>query len=246
MSEEIRLQPFGNEEYKVLVMGRADNRLSVFVKVGKRLLDEYKSSAIATLSELGYQGDQNHLMQTVSVAFYADICGKEDVPRTIFWYDDPKVAVLTKLRDVICYQKWGKTINQDPKIQEIFHKLNFGVVAEDPIGYARGDAVRALISATYGKETMPIVYFDQMRRYPAYTHYLFNLLQSFHVGNEIMEFDRPFSEYILERFEAAVEIINSSDNHPLKENLPWQKYIDDWDNYQYWLDKRNGLLDKPQ
>ena len=180
------------------------------------------------------------------MGWYADVCGNPDVPRTVLWHDDPKPVVLTKLRDVICYQKWGKTVNQYPKVQEIFHKLNFGVVAEDPIGYARGAAVRALISTTYGKETVPIVYFDKMRRYPACVHNLFNLLDSFHVGNEVEEFDYPFSQYILERFEAAVGALNSSNNRPLNENLDRQKYIDDWGDYQYWLGKKSSLSDRPE
>lgn len=246
MSEEIRLQPFGNEEYKVMIMGRADDRLSVFVNVGKRLLQEYSTAATVALSDLDYQGDQGHLIQDVAVAWYAHVCGNSYVPRTVLWHDDPKLEVLTKLRDVICHQRWGKTLNQHPKVQEIFPKLNFGVVAEDPIGFARGAAIRSLIAAAYDKEAVPMVYFDQMRRYPAYFHDLFSVIKSFNIGNEIEEFDPDFSRYVLERLEAAAEVLSSPDNRPLDQSPIWQKYINDWDDYQYWLDKKRGIADSPQ
>lgn len=246
MSEEIRIRPFGNEEYKVLVIGRADDRLSVFVNVGKRLLQEYSTAAIIALTDLGYQSNQGHLMQDIAIAWYAYVCCNADVPRTVLWHDDSKAEVLNKLRDVICHQRWGRTVNQYPKVQEIFPKLNFGVVAEDPIGFARGAAIRSLIAATYGKETVPIVYFDEMRRYPIKVHDLLAIIKGFNIGNEIEEFDPNFSRYVLERLEAATEVLNSSDDRPLDQNPIWQKYIDNWDDYQYWLNKKRGALDSHQ
>lgn len=244
--EQLRLQPFGDDQYKVLVIGRADDKLSVFVNTGRKLLQAYSAVAITTLTSLGYQGDQKHLMEDISVAWYAQVSGHSETPRTVLWNDDPKEVALEKLRDVICFQRWGKTVNQYPKVQDVFSKLNFGVVAEDPIGFARGAAIRALIAASYDRETVPLVYFDEMRRYPIHAGELLKLIEAFKIeGEDIERFDLTFGCFMMDRFNAAVEVLNG-DSRPLKDNLTWQKYIDDWDDYRYWLDKRQGSLDSPQ
>ena len=85
--EQLRLQPFGDNQYKLLVMGRADDKLSVFVNVGRKLLQEYSAAATTALTSLGYQGDQKHLMQDISVALYAQVTGNPEVPRTVLWHE---------------------------------------------------------------------------------------------------------------------------------------------------------------
>lgn len=243
----MRLQPFGDDEYRVLVMGRVDNRLTVFASVGRRLLQEYSSAAITELTTLGYHGDQKHLMQDISLAWYAEVCGYPETPRAVLWLDDSKEATLEKIRDVICFQRWGKTINQYPKVREIFSKLNFGVVAEDPIGFARGAAVRALVAASFNKETTPLIYFDEMRRYPIHSEELLKVIEILKIEDEeLVEFDSAFANFLADRFHAALEVLNSKkpgskpwEDWPLKENVVWQKYIQDWDDYQSWLNKRH-------
>lgn len=239
MNEQLRIQPFGNEEYKVFIMGRADDRLSTFVTVGRRLLDTYAREVQSTLGALGYQKEHGSAIQDIAVAWYAQICGQAETPRAVFWHDDTKEETLFKLRDVACYQRWGKTINQYPKVQEIFPQLNVGVVAEDPIGFARGAAVRALISAVYGKETPPLVYFDDMRMYPIKAGGFADLLDEFQITrDDLQAFDPSFGQYLTERFNAALGVLKAGDNRPLNENPSWQQYIADWDDYQTWLTEK--------
>ncbi len=253
MEDELRLLPLGDDEYRVLVMGREDGRLSMFVRVNKRIIRKYVQDAGEILKDLGYTGDREAFLRDIVVAWYAENCANGEVPRAVFWRTDTKIEALTKLRDAICFQRWGKTINQYPRIQQdLFPKLVVGIVKDDPIGFARGAALRALISAAYGRQDPPMVYFDQMRRYPAHAKDILNLLDTFKVSNEDMvTFDPNFYEYFTERLDAAIAVLEAKkpdapswESWRLDENPVWQKYIEDFDDYQAWLDSKR-TIEKP-
>lgn len=248
MSGEMRLKPFGDESYRILLIDKLEGGVGIFVKVNKGIIQDYAKSSIEALREAGYTGDHQQFAQDIALAYYAANCGESEVPRTVLWADDSKEQVLTKLRDVIANQRWGKTINQLPKIEDAFNNLNTGVIKDDPIGYARGMALRALIAATHGREDTPIVYFDRMRHFPAYTRDLLGIFDHFEISEEGMkQFDPDFYDYFFERLEAAIEVLNAEkpgaepwESWPLSENPVWQKYQEDWDDYQSWLEKRRG------
>ena len=153
---------------------------------------------------------------------------------------------MSKLRDVICHQKWEKTINQLPKVDEIFDKLSIGIVEKDLFGFARGKAVRGLISAVWEREDKPIVYFDSVRHYPQFLRDLNELLDRFGIEFEDIEkFDPDFFQYFFDRTVAGIEVMETKkpfgedwESWPLNENPIWQRYTKDWDDYQGWLDKK--------
>lgn len=248
MSEQIELQPLGDESYRILLIDNPDGGVGIFVKVNKGIIQEYARKSVEALKEAGYTGDHKQFAQDIALAYYAANCAASETPRTVFWQDDDKDTVLKNLRDVIAHQRWGKTINQLPKIEDAFDGLNTGVIKDDPIGYARGMALRGLIAATYGREDTPIVYFDKMRRFPVHMKDLLAILDRYEISKEeIQQFDPDFHTYFFERLEAAFEVLNARkpgakpwEGWPLNENSIWQKYQQDWDDYEMWLDKNRG------
>lgn len=124
-------------------------------------------------------------------------------------------------------------------MDEILSGLHTGIVKDDPIGYARGQAVRDLILKTSNKEEEPFVYFDKMRKYPAYSRRVLELMNALEISDEDMvEFDPDFYDYFIERLSAAVNVLNTRE--ALDKNPLWKKYTADWDDYQDWLDKRRA------
>ena len=248
MSREMRLRPFGDENYRILLIDNPEGGVGIFVKVNRSIFQDYAQKSLASLKDAGYQGDHEQFAQDIALAYYAANCGESETPRTVMWADDSKKEVLKKLRDAIAHQRWGKTINQLPKIEESFDSLRTGAVSEDLIGYARGAALRGLIAATHGREDTPIVYFDRMRHYPAFSRDLLAIFDHFEITEEDMQrFDPDFHDYFFERLDAAVEVLNAKkpnaepwESWPLSENPVWQKYQEDWDDYQTWLEKKRG------
>lgn len=231
---------------RVLTIGRRDGKMTIFATVDGKAITDYSSTAFNQLRERGYKGTHEEFMKDISLALYAKVCGQEDVPRIVFWKDDSKEDKLTKLRDVIAYQRWGKTINQYPRMKEILPSLHIGIVKDDPIGFARGAAVRDLIRETHGKSTSPFIYFDNMRRYPQYVTKILELMKNLQIEiDDLAVFDPDFFQFFIERFNAAVNVLDAQkpgaepwETWPLDENPVWQKYIEDWDDYHSWLVKR--------
>jgi hypothetical protein len=254
MSEQMELQPLGDESYSILLIDNPDGGIGIFVKVNIGIIQEYARRSVETLIEAGYTGDHKQFAQDIALAYYALTCCQSETPRTVFWQDDDKDQVLKKLKDVIAHQRWGKTINQLPKIGDAFDSLDTGVIRDDPIGYARGMALRELISATYERGDKPIVYFDSMRHYPIEYERLFDILEHFEISPEDMQrFDPDFYNYFSERLNAVVDVLTPKkpgaepwESWPLDENPIRQKYQQDWDDYELWLDKNRGKITKPK
>jgi|WetSurMetagenome_2_1015567.scaffolds.fasta_scaffold57886_2 hypothetical protein len=230
---------------RMLVVPGQDGKQTVIYKVDGQSISDYLTEAYTELDKLGYKGERKEFAKDISIALYAEACGEKDTPRTVFWGDDSKNDVLTKIRDVVAYQKYGKTMNQYPRMKEILPKFNLGIVKEDPFGMARGEALICLIAKTHEKTTSPKVYFDTMRRFPQYTSRLLSIIRAFNISErDFREFDINFSLFLEERFEKAIAVLQAKkpgakpwESWPLDENPIWQKYIKDNEDYRGWLDK---------
>lgn len=115
MKEDSQLRPFGDDSYRIMITDAANDKLAIFVAINIELTNVYLAEAEKRMSEAGYPLNENSLAQEIALAFYAEVCGEEETPRAVFWQDDTKEDKLKKFRDVICYQKWGKTPNQYPR-----------------------------------------------------------------------------------------------------------------------------------
>lgn len=213
--------------------------------ISKESIEEYVREARVVLDELGFEENKDFLREVV-LGFYAKCMGNEETPRIIIWETDSKEGVMTKLRDVICHQKLGKTINQLPKVDEIFKRLSFGIIERDPFGIASAKVSKALISSVWERDDKPIIYFDEIRQFPQIAIPLFNLMEHFEVDvDDIADFDPDFFEFFAERLQAGLEVLETKEPlgedwkmWAMDENLVWQQYTRDWDDYQAWLEKR--------
>ena len=230
---EMRILDTGIKGYEI-VLTATHKEVVANVVLPSRMVNQYVEE-MEQLLQTDCKDVEIDLVQ-IAVAFYASLLDEDNTPRGVFFREkDTHLRNLKTLRNVLD-QKWGQTVNNQFDLEAVFNRLNTGPVKEDPFGALRGQSVRSLIHALTGVKEEPVVYFDRMRRFPAYSSELIELLNLLDLNNrDWVPFDEELYQRLATRFDDAVTFVSRGNGNSFDQNPDWQAYA------QKWGDWRKGL-----